>query len=296
MDYLCFGEILFDVFPYGAKLGGAPLNVASHMTKLGLQGCALSALGPDELGDRARKEITELGQSLDYIKTVDVPTGRADIVLTDGNADYSFNDPCAWDRISVEEKDIPEEVDILYFGTLAQRSEVSRETVRKVLAKCKAKEVFYDVNLRKLWFTPELLREGMEKATILKMNDEELPIILTAADCVLPDWKKAVEKLAEKYNLKVILITLGKDGSTLYTNGKWFKEGTGKVTVVDTVGAGDSLSAGFLVTYLKTGDVEKALKVGAHLASYVVTQPGAIPEYSEEVTTYLQKEGLGFPV
>ena len=291
MKYICFGEILFDCLPSGPVLGGAPLNVAYHMSKLGAEGYVVSGVGEDQLGERARREMKEKGVSDSLVFRSSRATGRADIVLTDGDADYTFNSPCAWDDIEVDLSSIPEEVDVLYFGTLAQRSEKSRLTLDSIMEKCKARHVFFDVNIRKLFFTPSIIPKGLEKATILKVNDEELPLILAIADTVTGDYEESVSKLASKFGLDSVIVTKGKKGSELYNDGKWYSnEPPRGLAVEDTVGAGDSLSAGFLHTYLTTGNVGRAFRVGAETANFVVKQKGAMPDYPEDL--YQKLHGL----
>ncbi len=281
MTFLSFGEILFDVFPTQKKLGGAPLNVSAHLTKLGAKGAIISALGKDDMGKEALSAIQRLNIDTSFIRESEYETGRADITLIGKSADYTFNSPCAWDDIKVE-KQLPNEVDLIYFGTLAQRSAISKETLKYVLENVKAKEIFFDVNIRKNFYTPEILKEGISKATILKMNDEECPIIGKALS-IAEDIEGVVNDLFKTSTLKMILITKGKEGTALYTRNKCYTQGCKDVKVIDTVGAGDSLSSGFLHTFLTTNDEVKALKVGATLADFVVTQPGAIPEYTDEL-------------
>lgn len=288
LDFISFGEILFDCFTDKEVIGGAPLNVAGHMAKLGLNGRMISAVGSDALGRRAIEEIKEIGLSVDGIKVVNgYPTGRADITLVGKNADYTFNEPCAWDHIT---NNSDNSARLLYFGTLAQRSEISRKTLKKLL-ECSYEHIFFDVNIRKHFYTPEIINESLKAATILKMNDEELPLILSIAG-IKESGKTALEELARVYGIKTILITEGKKGTMLFHEGSILHEGTAEVEVVDTVGAGDSLSAGFLTTLLKTGDIRKALRVGASLADFVVTQRGAIPAYSESIIRTLKEEGI----
>ena len=288
MDFLSFGEILFDVFPDKATLGGAPLNVAGHMSKLGLKGEILSAVGKDELGDRAIEEITGLGLSTECISRLDYETGKAMITLNGKNADYEFNNPAAWDMIPLS--NLPEKVSLIYFGTLAQRNQVSRNTLKEVLSTVSSRHRFFDVNIRKHFYSDDIIREGVEAATILKLNDEEEDIVLDALGIEERGYK-GIEEIYKKYSLDLVLLTKGKEGTMCYKD-KWYRVPCSPVPVVDTVGAGDSLSAGFLASYIKTGDLLKSLLVGSHVADYVVTQRGAIPEYDEALSLYLKGVGI----
>ncbi len=276
MNSLVFGEVLFDVFPDKATLGGAPLNVAVHMARLGLSGIVVSSVGNDELGKKALSEIASYGLSLDGIAILEKETGKAVITLHDGNADYTFNSDNAWDNIPVP-PNLPGKVDVIYFGSLAQRSIVSRNTLEHILDNVNATEVFFDVNIRKHYYSDKIIREGLKRATILKLNDEEVDIILKAAG-IYEKELVGLQKLKDKYNLELILLSLGSRGS-MCLGDKWYRKEPETVEVVDTVGAGDSLSAGFLSSYLKDGDIEKALDRGTRLASFVVSKRGAIPQY-----------------
>ena len=278
MDFIAFGEILFDCFESKRTLGGAPLNVSAHLTKLGLNGMIISAVGDDQLGNDALKEIRALGLSTDGISIISgAETGRADITLNGKNADYAFNYPSAWDKIPVP-KDIESHTRLLYFGTLAQRNDVSRSSLREILSRTSAEHVFFDVNIRKSFYSKGIIIEGLEKATILKMNDEEVPIILKEAEC------RSIKELGKLYSIPAIMVTEGKNGTTVFLDDDTvIHQDAASVEVVDTVGAGDSLSAGFLASLLKGKDIKEALRIGSLIADFVVTKQGAIPEYDDEL-------------
>lgn len=278
MDFIAFGEILFDCFESKRTLGGAPLNVSAHLTKLGLNGMIISAVGDDQLGNDALKEIRALGLSTDGISIISgAETGRADITLNGKNADYTFNYPSAWDNIPVP-KDIESHTRLLYFGTLAQRNDVSRSSLREILSRTSAEHVFFDVNIRKSFYSKAIIIEGLEKATILKMNDEEVPIILKEAEC------RSIKELGKLYSIPAIMVTEGKNGTTVFLDDDTvIHQDAASVEVVDTVGAGDSLSAGFLASLLKGKDIKEALRIGSLIADFVVTKQGAIPEYDDEL-------------
>lgn len=283
--FLSFGEILFDIFsPCEERLGGAPLNFSYHLKSLGWRGKIISSVGHDKRGENALKEIKDLNIDTSYISLSNYPTGISTIKNERGNADYEFNYPSSWDDISlpdIEEKN----VDLFYFGTLALRSEKSYSTWKNILFSIKAKNVVFDLNFRKDFYTKELISKGLEKTNILRMNENECKIILKI---FYPeeDEKEALESLLKEYNLKLILITLGEEGSTLYDGKKWLKEDSKKIKVCSTVGAGDAFLSAFLNTYIKTGNEERALKDGRELSSFVVTKKSAMPEYSDEIKSY----------
>lgn len=292
MKFIAFGEILFDCLEDSATLGGAPLNVAYHLKKLGADGIVVSAVGRDALGRRALREIEALGLSVANIALTDYPTGRADIVLKDKNADYTFNESAAWGFIEADDEVLRESADLVLFGSLAQRNAVSRYTLSKLLDNVSAKEVFFDVNLRKQFYSEEIILNGLRKCTILKMNEDEAKIILKLCGIEDAGEKATLEKLADQFDVRTILETAGKKGSLCYSGGKWYSLDASDVDVVDTIGAGDALSAGFLKTFITTGEAELALKVGTYLADFVVSQSGATPQYSEELIDFLKENGV----
>ena len=250
MDYLCFGEILFDILSGQRKLGGAPLNVAAHLAKLGFKGSIVSSVGDDDLGNEAITSIKKIGIDSSLISISSKETGRADITLKDGDADYIFNDDSAWDNIP-KPKNLPKHVGVIYFGTLAQRSALSRKTLEEILSSTEAEEVFFDVNLRKQYYSREIIAEGLRKATILKMNEEEVPIIEDILGIKERDIDKASEEISRQYSIPTVIVTLGKNGAQIFRDGSWCKREAEAKRVVDTVGAGDSLSAGIIGSLLK---------------------------------------------
>lgn len=282
MKALCFGEILFDVFKEEKKIGGAPLNVAGHIRRLGGDSEIISALGLDELGDEASRYLEKLEVGTKYVKRVKEETGKAIISLKDGIPSYVFNFPAAWDRIFLTEEDKEnlrnESYDVFVFGSLAQRQEESRRSLSWLLENINAKYIFFDVNLRLDFYDRDIIEAGIKKADILKMNDEEVPVI---RDLLGMEDEDFIARLMKKYDLKMVLLTCGKDGTYLHLKDKVLHQEIRKVKVVDTVGAGDSLSSGFLY-YLASGeDLDKVLRKASYLADYVVQHQGAIPEYEE---------------
>lgn len=278
MKAVSFGEILWDLGK-SSTLGGAPLNVLGHMRRLGDECVMLSAVGDDKLGDETIKSIKSLCIDVSQIATIEaVETGKAFVTLNKGIPSYAFNSPCAWDAIPVPSPDFfNENYDVFIFGTLSQRSEVTKKTLYTVLQSIKAREVFFDVNLRLNFYSDEIIRTSLAYATILKMNDEELGVVLNATGC------KDIKELMASYNLKFVLLTLGKYGSNCFTSDGFIHVDSGDVKVLDTVGAGDSLSGSFLHFFLRGESVEEALQKASRVADFVVTQPGAIPQYDENL-------------
>lgn len=285
--FLAFGEVLFDVFPSYTRLGGAPLNVTCHASRLGLDARLVSALGDDSLGKQALAQMKALGLDTTCVAVLSGrPTGRADITLIGKDADYTFNTDCAWDFIPVPQE-LAESVDCLYFGSLCQRSEVSRTNLRKTVESVSCPFVFYDVNVRKDCLNDDILSWSLSRADTLKVNEEELPLILSMTGC------ESAQALMRHYSLSMILLTEGSKGASIICeNGSVVSRKAGKCAVVDTVGAGDSLSAGFIASWLQTHDPVKALNTGLILADYVVSHKGAIPDYDDDLRRRLEQAGM----
>ena len=284
MKALSFGEILWDVFGEERTLGGAPLNVLGHIRRLGGDSGIISAVGDDELGHLTVERIDELGIDRRYLRISPYPTGRAVVTLSDGIPSYSFDEPSAWDDITLPQSDMKRisssRCSVFIYGTLAQRSPVSRKTLWSLLDSVEADEFFFDVNLRLSFWDEAGVRKGLERATILKMNDEEVPRI---ASLLSMDKSDLAAGIMREYPVRRIIVTLGKHGSVCYENGKEYRVPSGDVKVVDTVGAGDSLSAAFLYFISSGLSSGEALARASLLADYVVSRRGAIPEYDDAI-------------
>lgn len=297
MKALAFGEILFDVFPDRSLIGGAPLNVAAHLRALAHEAVIVSALGTDELGDRARDWLLARGFDASLVQTLpSLPTGIAAITLERGIADYEFNEPCAWDRIDLTES--PEgrrlldrlaetEWDAVVFGSLSQRNSRSRASLAALLARVRAKTVFYDVNMRKSFYDRALLETSFRLADIVKLNDDELKVVRALFGGGPADDGAFLDRLCSDFGLEGVLLTRGKEGVLARFGGVSETLVPGDVIVADTVGAGDSFSAGFLAARGKGFSVAEALSFAGALADFVVSRPGAIPDYDEALKARL---------
>lgn len=288
---IAFGEILWDILPDKKCLGGAPFNVSVHLNRLGFETKIVSALGKDKLGQEALDFISKEKCSIDCIETIrDIPTGFTNVNVQKGIPSYEFNEPCAWDMISLSEnKKIElsqENFNVFIFGSLAQRHEISRKTLYSLLSDIHADTVFFDVNLRKNFFSRKIIEESLSFADIVKMNDEEIPVISK-----LLGYKKSdddfIFKFIDDFRLKGLIATLGKKGSAAYFNNQKIICPCGDVKVVDTVGAGDSFSAAFLSAYVKGKNIEESLISGSKLADFVVSKAGALPEYDDTIFSEL---------
>lgn len=293
MKITVFGEILWDIFPDKREIGGAAFNFAAHMAKLGADVTMLSALGKDNEGDDAFAAAAQFGIDLAHTARVDLPTGRSLITLTDGTPDYELPYPVAYDCVPLPPAGSEcFTADALYFGTLPARSpdSVTRASLKALFEQGNFREIFYDINIRKQFYSPELLDLALSHATIFKLSRDERRVLDIDAD---PDNHKAFcRAICRRYpNLKLVLLTLDKDGSKVYDAraDKILRIRCSKAKVVSTVGAGDSFSACFLYNYLSGEPVDVCLRRATVLADYVVGHLGAIPEYTQELKSKIRK-------
>jgi fructokinase len=283
---LSFGEILWDIIEGRAHIGGAPCNLAAHIAALGGKATMVSAVGRDELGEKAIRKAEEMGIDVSLI-SVDpgLPTGKVLVSLDpQGKPEYDIVRPVAWDRIvPVKEVSVLREeggCDLFIFGTLAQRSESNRRVLKELLDASDARERFFDVNLRLDYFSAEIIRDSLAFTTILKLNDEEVPVVSRLL------WNEALDeelfrkRIMEEFPVRRICVTRGKEGSSLFDGMQRYDEPVVNVPVKDTVGAGDSFSAAFLTALLKGESPGDALRFASRLSSFVAGSDGAVPEYS----------------
>lgn len=274
------GEILFDVFPTGSKLGGAPANFAHHAGQHGLRSVAVSAVGNDMLGDEAVRLLND--KNLRHVlPVVDYPTGTVQVSLDkDGVPTYDIKQGVAWDNIPFTEEtlDVAENAAAVCWGSLAQRSEKSRNTIYEFLDHTPGDCLkIFDINLRQNFYTKEIICESLRRCNILKINDEELVTISRIFGYPGIDLQDKCWILLSKYDLKMLILTCGVNGSYVFTSGKVSFVETPKVEVADTVGAGDSFTATFISALIKGLTISDAHKLAVRTSAYVCTQNGAMP-------------------
>lgn len=281
------GEVLYDVLPQGAKLGGAPANFAFHASQFGYEAMAVSAVGNDILGDHALKTFDENG--LKYIiPRVPYPTGTVNVTLNEsGVPTYTFTPDVAWDHIpfTPEMEAVAREARAVCFGSLAQRSPVSRETINKFLEMTPEDCLrVFDVNLRGNFYNKEVLQQGVRHADILKINDEELIIIGRMFDYPGLDMEEKCRIIMHRYNLKMVVLTCGTNGSYVFARDGFtsFKP-TPKVEVADTVGAGDSFTGAFTASILSGKSIGEAHEIAVKVSAYVCTKKGAMPKLPDKL-------------
>lgn len=283
------GEALFDMLPEGKKLGGAPANFAYHVSQFGLNSCAVSAMGDDELGKELEKELND--HHLNYhIDKVAYPTGTVQVSLdANGIPCYDIKEGAAWDNIPYTPalEKLAENCTAACFGSLAQRNEVSRNTIYRFLDNMPKEEgilKIFDINLRQGFYNKEIITESIKRCNILKINDEELITVSRIFGYPGIDLENKCWLLLGKYNLKMLILTCGVNGSYVFTPGEVSFIETPKVEVADTVGAGDSFTGAFVASILKGKSVREAHELAVKVSAFVCTQNGAMPVLPEEFT------------
>ena len=282
------GEVLWDVLPEGKKLGGAPANFAYHAGQfLGMdETIAVSALGNDKLADETIEALKEHGLN-DLLPRVPYPTGTVQVQLDEqGIPTYDIKENVAWDNIPFDDDiaEIARNCRAVCFGSLAQRNVVSRATIQKFLDATPDDCVkIFDINLRQQFYTMEIIRESLQRCNILKINDEELVLIGRMFGYPGLDIENKCWLILGKYNLDMLVLTCGTNGSYVFTPGQKSFQETPKVKVADTVGAGDSFTGSFCAAILNGKPMAEAHKLAVEVSAYVCTQNGAMPKLPEEL-------------
>ncbi len=278
------GELLFDVFPTGKKLGGAPVNFAYHVAQAGVESLAISAVGNDELGDEIMALVAENGVN-NRVARVDAPTGTVQVTLDSrGVPNFEICEDVAWDKIPLSDEILAlvANCKAFCFGTLAQRSRTSRQTINALLDVIPSGGdalVIYDINLRQHFYSKEIIETSLRKSNVLKINDDEYLVVADMLGLPANDYKTGCMMLIERYELKMVVLTCGEKGSYIYTHTEVSYMETPKVEVVDTVGAGDSFTAALCASLLKGHSLRQAHRIAVDTAAFVCTQAGAMPSY-----------------
>ena len=279
------GEILWDMLPQGKQLGGAPSNFAFHAQALGAESYVVSKVGNDHLGKEIVNQLDQIGLSSKHIAVdAERATGTVDVHLDmTGNPDFIIHQNVAWDYIHFDTslKDLAQASAAVCFGSLAQRSEISRDAIQSFL-KFTPQECLcvFDINLRQSYYDQKIVIDSLTHANCLKLNEDELPVV--AQICSLHGTEDdMLAALLNEYNLLAIALTKGAQGSRLYTAQEDSFLPATKVTVIDTVGAGDAFTAMLVMGLLKRLPLRTIHQYASKLAAYVCTQKGATPFHSE---------------
>ena len=277
-----FGEILWDNLPTGKVLGGAPVNLLTHLAALGADCSVISRCGNDADGAALREAIRRKHVAIDFIQTdPQLATSQVLVQLdTEGCAYYDIVYPCAWDKIQAGEaaKTRVAQADVFIFGSLSVRDAVSRQALAELLPHASFK--IFDVNLRPPHYQLAHLSDMMRQADFIKLNDDELHEIATALGSPYRSIEQNIRFIAEHTHTRQICVTLGKHGALYFCDGELFAHHGYRVTVADTVGAGDSFLAGFIHQYLQRKPPQEILAFACALGSLVASRHGATPEVS----------------
>lgn len=288
-----FGELLWDLLPNRKVLGGAPANFIYRINSFGDNGTLLSKVGNDKAGREAREALKRLGVSDENIQTdYEFPTGSVKVKIDNfGNADYNIITDVAYDHIEINAEmiDAFSQASCVCFGTLVQRYGISKNTLRELIHESPDVVKFLDINLRNNCYTAASIEESLKMANILKTNDEELLITKNLLNLKHENLKELAQETIEKYNLEIILCTLGSNGAFCLTNDDVFYYDSGyQISLGDTVGSGDAFSAGFVHYYMNDRPIDEALSFGNAAGAMVATTTGATsPIRKEEILDFM---------
>ncbi len=281
------GEILWDVFPDGAKFGGAPANFASHAAALGGDVRMVSGVGRDELGDAALRTLAEKHLDTQFIqRPPGFPTGAVQVsVDSAGHPTYEFGRDEAWDHLqwSHELAQLAEQADAVCFGSLGQRGELSRQTIQRFVAATRPGCLrIFDINLRPPFVHLPIVDESLELATVLKLNDDELPVLAERYDLHGTQIKQ-LQSLAKRFSLQTVVLTRGAVGSLLLHGDEVSELPAQQVNVNDTVGAGDAFTAAVTLGLLRGLPLDTINRHASRVAAFVCTQTGATPQLPDKL-------------
>jgi fructokinase len=296
------GELLWDLLPEGARLGGAPANFAVMAGRLGNRAIVASRVGADALGKQAREELAELPAESDFLQSdSEYATGTVTIRLEHGEPEFTIHEPVAWDCLAMtpEWRELARHADAVCFGTLAQRAAASRATILAFLDETRRECVrVFDVNLRSPHWSVEALREGMGRATILKLNAGELRhVLMGTGACPHPvetadedEMLRAARRLLERYAVELICISLGAKGSLLVTRRAHHRHPGLAAKVKDTIGAGDAFTAALTHYYLEGAPLPLLNEAGNRWGAWVASQAGGMPPLPAETLERVSAE------
>ncbi len=281
---ICFGEVLWDMLPTGAKPGGAPLNVAIHLNKQGLNPLLISKVGNDKDGEKLLDFLRNSGLNTNFIQIDNTyPTSQVLVHLDKNkNATYEICEPVAWDNIEITQEinDALKNTGLIIYGSLASRNKTTRETLLQMLKTSSATRLV-DINLRAPYNQREWIEELLRISDFAKLNDDELKIIAGWYG-IEGDNPKLTKWLADFYSCETVCVTRGENGAIIFSEGEVFEHNGFKVTVADTVGAGDSFLASLVSSLSKNIRIPEALEKACATGAFVASQNGAVPNYFEK--------------
>jgi len=276
------GEVLWDLLPGGKQIGGASANYTYHARILNAEACLISSVGNDPLGCEILERLAEMQVPVEAVSVHPLAaTGTVSITISpEGQPRFVIRENVAWDQIMATDftRAIAAQADAVCFGSLAQRGEVSRAAIRSLVAATRPEALrIFDVNLRQNYFSKEIIESSLRLANILKINDEELPVLARLFG--LPGGPAdQLAELARRFELQLVALTRGARGSLLYSQGRCSEAESFPVRVVDTVGAGDSFTAVLTMGILAGWNLDRINRYANQVAAYVVSQSGATPQ------------------
>jgi fructokinase len=276
------GELLWDLFPSGQQLGGAPANFAYHAALLGDQGIIASRVGQDALGHEALQRLERLGLDTSYVqRDATYPTGTVHVqVDEEGRPDFTIVENVAWDHMqwTPQWQELARQADAVCFGSLAQRSPQSRATIQQFLRATRPDALrIFDVNLRQSFYSAAVLSESLSLSRVAKLNSDELPRLMAVLGLGDDGLVEGARRLLHDFGLELVCITRGADGSILVTRERAVAHPGFKVKVADTVGSGDAFTAALAHYYLRHASLEEINEAANRLGAWVATQVGATP-------------------
>jgi fructokinase len=291
---LGIGELLWDVLPEGPRLGGAPGNFTVMAGRLGNHAAILSRIGRDDLGRKAVDRLDPLPADTSFLEVDPAhETGRVTVAFEDGQPHYTIHQPAAWDFLELTDEwiQLAERADAICFGSLAQRSHASRQTIQTLAAQTSSTCVrVFDVNLRAPFYSGEVIQESLELATVMKMNDAEVPLVLgllglqASEDSGAEQLRLGAERLLSEFpTLQMVAVTCGGHGSLLVTRDEWHQHPGIPVKVADTIGAGDAFTAAMTHYLLRGADLATLNEAGNRWGGWVASQSGAMPALPDAV-------------
>ena len=288
------GEVLWDLLPGGRQLGGAPANFGYQAHALGAEAQIISAVGSDPLGRQILERLTGLGLDTSLVQTVSKATGTVSVKLDSTHQPlFTIHEHVAWDALTVQDAALAcvSRADAVCFGTLAQRSEPSRQTVRTLVKRANPRALkVLDINLRQHFYSNNVLDASLRLANVLKINDDELPIVADFAE-ISGSPRDQLRELADLYQLSTVILTRGEQGSLIFRDEQWFDHPGVPTEVVDSVGAGDAFTAAVTLGLLAGWTLEAISNTANELAAYVCAQPGATPPLPDKFREVFFSEG-----
>jgi fructokinase len=293
---LGIGELLWDMLPQGPQLGGAPANYTVMAGRLGNHATVISRIGRDALGEQALEVLRPFPVDCSQLQVDSKqPTGRVTVKLEDGQPSYTIHQPVAWDffELTQEWLDVAAKGDAVCFGSLAQRSECSRQTIHALVRATRPEcQRIFDVNLRAPFYSAEVVRESLQLASVMKMNDVEVPLVLSLLGFPsAASLREGADRLLSEFaGLTLVAITRGGEGSLLVGRTEWHEHRGIPIQVADTIGAGDAFTAAMTHYLLRGAPLRVLNEAGNRWGSFVASQSGAMPEIGPEILQRITRE------